>query len=387
MRGTCGVQKVRPWNQRREGGATPPPTMAFLLPRDSLTGPPQPVFFCSPCAIMTRGQTVFGLLATALFLARPDFGRCGGVIAGFHIDDESCSGLLANNRTEQEIACQLFFNKLVNVSAQVRNGSQGLPQGHLTLSVDTGTGWVCEQGQTNCFNLTFNGETKSVAEHVVDLADMTVLMDYDRTTGSILRRAEPFLRYADMLDKERSVVIGLAIVEKGSAPAWWQTGNAAELETLMQSSLAALAQYKSFRGFAVFTDDAWASQSNGPRSSTGVFKRWLRGVAGGAITLGTWYTNHTMILRDRQAARRWLAWAAAQGITEVYTAPHASSLPLISIPGKEGSLADDAIFCSFLHEAASMNVTFQLLSDPMTDLPFIHNCSKHPNRAALAAGR
>ena len=43
----------------------------------------------------------------------------------------------------------------------------------------------------------FAGSTKSVAEHVVDLADDVVLMDYTRDVDSAWQRAEPFLVYAD----------------------------------------------------------------------------------------------------------------------------------------------------------------------------------------------
>ena len=99
-----------------------------------------------------------------------------GRITGFHIDDESCSGLLANNRTAQEIACQKYFTSLTNLSASLKNYSVSLPGPPLTLTVDAGTAWSCPQGRTNCFNMTFNGSgAKSVAEHVVDLVDQVLL--------------------------------------------------------------------------------------------------------------------------------------------------------------------------------------------------------------------
>ena len=64
----------------------------------------------------------------------------------------------------------------MNVCIMNRNYSVGLRGPPLTLTADAGTAWSCAEGQSGCFNLTFNGSTKSVAEHVVDLTDGAVLM-------------------------------------------------------------------------------------------------------------------------------------------------------------------------------------------------------------------
>ena len=42
---------------------------------------------------------------------------------------------------------------------------------------------------------------------------------------------------------------------------------------------------------------------------------------------------------DPATRNRWLAWAGARGVGQVYIAPHAGPVALIMIPGVEGSLA------------------------------------------------
>ena len=57
-----------------------------------------------------------------------------------------------------------------------RKYSSGLKGPPLTLTVDAGTAWSCPDGRSGCFNITFDGATKSVAQHVIDLSDGVVLM-------------------------------------------------------------------------------------------------------------------------------------------------------------------------------------------------------------------
>jgi hypothetical protein len=99
--------------------------------------------------------------------------------------------------------------------------------------------------------------------------------------------------------------------------------------------------HPSFKEFGVFTSGEWRSQSvNQPAPKETVFHKTT-----------AYYINHTMVLRDAAARSAWLDWAASRMISKVYIAPHAGNSALISIPGVEGSLADDAIFCAFIREA------------------------------------
>jgi hypothetical protein len=106
--------------------------------------------------------------------------------------------------------------------------------------------------------------------------------------------------------------------------------------------------HPSFKEFGVFTSGEWRSQSvNQPAPKETVFHKTT-----------AYYINHTMVLRDSAARSSWLDWAASRMISKVYIAPHAGNSALISIPGVEGSLADDAIFCAFIREASD---TFSLV--------------------------
>ena len=93
-------------------------------------------------------------------------------------------------------------------------------------------------------------------------------------------------------------------------------------------------------------------------------------------TRGTWDIDHAPLI-DVNTTRRdaWLAWARARNVSEVYIAPHAGADALISIPGVEGSPANDKRFCDFVWLAERQGLSVQLLSDPATDMKFIRNCS------------
>jgi hypothetical protein len=275
------------------------------------------------------------------------------------VDDESCSGLIQDNKTAQLISCNRFFSSLVNLSSAVAEASKSLPA-TLRLAVDAGTGWVCQTGATNCFNITFNGATKSVAQHVVDLADEVVLMDYDTSAAKVLSRARPYLEYADACGK--SVVVGLAVAAHGDEPQWWQVRTEADLAALMRDAAPALGAFASFGGYAVFTDSAWLSHA--PHSvALPAFSR-----------TATWYIDHAAVLNATQRDS-WLAWARARNVSAVYVAPHAGADALISIPGVEGSPENDRRFCDFVWLAERQGLSVQLLSDPATDLAFLRNCS------------
>jgi len=290
-------------------------------------------------------------------LACPAAGR----ITGFHVDDERCSGLLMNNRTQQEIVCGEYFDSLADLSATLRNFSSALKGPPLTLTVDAGTAWSCATGASGCFNLTYNGTTKSVGEHVVDLADDVVLMDYDRSAARIVERATPFLEYADTV--RGAVSVGLAIAGPFGLAASWQTRNESELTAVMAASKAALSKHASFKGFSVFTESNWRMSTRGGATRPPL-----------PDNTGTWYLDHHLVLNETQRAP-WLIWAKSRKVGTVFIAPHAGTTALISIPGVEGSAADDAKFCDFIHEAEQVGVEVQLLSTPATDIAFIRNCS------------
>ena len=77
-------------------------------------------------------------LVAALFFA---LASASALLQGFHVDDESCSGLVADNATQQVTKCASFFALLSNVSEMLHAASGQLPSGYppLRLSVDTGT--------------------------------------------------------------------------------------------------------------------------------------------------------------------------------------------------------------------------------------------------------
>ena len=100
----------------------------------------------------------------------------GGEVAGFHVDIETCSGNYGKTHTvaQQRAACASFFGKLENISRAAALISQTLPR-PLILAVDTGTGWACgQEPASGCINITWNGVSKPVSQHVVDLSDSAV---------------------------------------------------------------------------------------------------------------------------------------------------------------------------------------------------------------------
>ena len=60
------------------------------------------------------------------------------LLQGFHVDDESCSGLVADNVTQQVAKCATFFTLLSNLSKTLRAASDPasgeLPPGYPTRS-------------------------------------------------------------------------------------------------------------------------------------------------------------------------------------------------------------------------------------------------------------
>ena len=42
-----------------------------------------------------------------------------GLMQGYHIDDESCSGLVYDNVTQQLVKCRIYLTSLANASAEL----------------------------------------------------------------------------------------------------------------------------------------------------------------------------------------------------------------------------------------------------------------------------
>jgi hypothetical protein len=267
------------------------------------------------------------------------------IISGYHVDIETCSGLVFGNRTRQLPLCAVFFGSLANLSASLVRTSDALGRSggtRLRMAVDAGVGWVCPQTMPctppycGCFNVTWNGQEKSVAEHVVDLSDEVVLMDYTTTVAGVYRNARPYLDIADAHPSARRVRVGVAINNPGAAKNAWETPDEVALAALLTAAEPMMRRHRSFAGFSVY--GAWwhLSSQLKPAPPTTV---WPAGT-------GMWYSNHSMITDPDTTARdSWLAWAKVRSIDEMYIAPHATSDALISNPGRAGSVANDARFC------------------------------------------
>ena len=310
-----------------------------------------------------------------------------GVVSGFHLDIETCSGLVYNNETAQIPICAEYLGTLANTSLQLRRLSAELGRTKpLKLTVDAGVAWTCPQQQPchppycGCFNVSFGGATKSVANHVVDLSDETVLMDYKTSAADVYQAAAPFLAYADSHPQDKRIRVGVAVNNPAAKPEPYEVADESALAALMTAAEPMLRRHPSFAGFAVFASWWYVSSATKPAPPSTV---WPRGT-------GVWYLNHSIVLNPDSSERvAWLRWAKERGITEVYTAPHATTRPLISTPGRAGSIADDQRFGDFVGEAAKpeYGIAFQLLSGPPeSDKHWFTNCSA-ANALASEDGR
>lgn len=316
--------------------------------------------------MMLTGHHGFSPLLFAAAILLPLAPQASARLAGYHVDVESCSGLIQDNATAQVAQCATFFGQLANMSAALK--AAALPGPPLRLSVDVGTAWVCPTGATNCVNMTYNGVNKSVAEHVVDIADEVVLMDYSRDADDVVSRARLFLQYAN--GGGTAVRVGVAIAGPGAAaPASWQTRNESELLALQAAAHPKLASFDSFNGFAVFVGGLWRAHAAGPPP------------AAFPSPSGVWYIDHKAVLNTTLRAD-YLAWATSRRVDEIYIAPHAGADALISVPGQSGSPANDKAFCDFVWEADKLGIDVQLLSSPETDMAWLRNCT---GRAASVA--
>ena len=257
-------------------------------------------------------------------------------IGGIHVDDESCSGLVHDNVTAQRISCAKFIHGLQNLTeiAAAVKSAVGLPR-KLRVSVDAGTGWVCPQASCTppycgCINITYEGVSRSVADHVIHFSDEAVLMDYDRSPQGVYSHALPYLTTADRSHGAKQIRVGVAIsgclgpatdISPPCQAESWATRNESELAELMQAAAPLLQRHPSFVGFSVF--GPWAAQSKANPAPADT--QWPNGT-------GSWYINHSMVVDPSPTTKNaWLSWAKSRRLGEVYIAPHAGPVALVSI--------------------------------------------------------
>jgi len=243
------------------------------------------------------------------------------------------------------------------MSATLKRLSDGLPV-PLKLHVDAGTAWSCPTGSEGCFNVTYGGVTKSVADHVVDLSDEVLLMDYDRNTSSLYQRAKPYLDCADQIGKEKSISVGVAVASQSESPQSWQTHSEEEMESMMADANPLLHKHASFKQYQVFTDGEWESWNS----------------TKGPVTFspaGTWYMDHAAVL-NATLRQEWLDWAKARAVTAVHIALHAGNLDLL------GTAQSSEQFCEFVKQADSCcDIDITLYGVPTQDIAWIRACSKN----------
>lgn len=140
------------------------------------------------------------------------------LVQGYHVDRERCSGRVVDNATLQISSCAQFLGSLTNVSATLASMNEGLPsKSRLQLAVDAFPWWICPEASScrppycACLNITFQGASKSVAEHVVDIADEIVLMGYTTQAQLMISHALPLLELAAAHSPPRRVRVGVAI--------------------------------------------------------------------------------------------------------------------------------------------------------------------------------
>eukprot|EP01060_Flectonema_neradi_P032295 TRINITY_DN5104_c0_g1_i1.p1 TRINITY_DN5104_c0_g1~~TRINITY_DN5104_c0_g1_i1.p1 ORF type:complete len:355 (+),score=23.81 TRINITY_DN5104_c0_g1_i1:615-1679(+) len=316
--------------------------------------------FLSPLPVGNRTMTSIRLIAALLL------GYCtqqaASKVVGLTIDVEDCSGLGPpyHNVSTQLVACQQYFEQLQNFT-KVAHGAG------LKMSADAGTGWACP-GEgfppvKSCFNISFGGKNVSVAEHVVDLVDTAVLMDYTPSLKDAQTRAAPYFYYADTIPG-KSVVIGLAIASPTQPRQWFETVDERALLTLMDELASAESHHPSFRGFSVFTSENWYNNS---RASP------YKGPYGGPINM--WYIDNDVVF-DKDIQDEWLSWAVSRNITGWYISTHKADRPFIG-----GNHSDEMAFCDFLNRADSLKINFEFftsLADATAlDIPFIRSCEKN----------
>ena len=282
-------------------------------------------------------------------------------------------GAGTSNASYQQATCVTFLSALANLSRTLQAHSVGL-DGRLALSVDAGTWMTCPVPGPSCMHIAFNGTSKSVAQHVIDLADHVQIMDYDTSAEKIVARAAPFFEYADSIGKVNSVVVGLAIAGYPGPSTWYQLKDEATMYAMMLQLQPMLEKHPSFRGFAVFDSVVWQQSSeHTPAPASTVFlptASWGVG-SGNALVL------------NRTARTEWLSWANTRRINLAYVCPHCGPDDLIPIPGVEGNASDAALFCEFVTQADAQEMDIELYTNGWTqraywdliDLAFVHNCT------------
>ena len=110
-------------------------------------------------------------------------------LAGFHTDIESCDGDVndGQNRSAELALCNTFFGTLANISATLKRANMLLPATAepFILAADCGTSWTCpeDDGSTACYAVPWAGKNQSVAQHVLDIADVRSCTSFSVPSG------------------------------------------------------------------------------------------------------------------------------------------------------------------------------------------------------------
>jgi hypothetical protein len=254
-----------------------------------------------------------------LLLAAAAAPRVAAEILGFHLDDERCtSDTRFGNRSTLIPICQGVLDEY----AQFVGNLSGTG---LVLSVDTG---ACVEA--SCINISWGGVSKRAHEHVIDIVNESVVMDYVNTASGAVsyggRGASWLLEYASTFTPPRPVRLGLAVREPGAPSTWWQANSITALDALLTAVLPLAQAFHSFDGLAVFHTALWqASAKAGPPSPSGNPGRGKNGRRG----LAGWYVPPEAIFNDTSQQLAFLQWAKA---TNTRCVTFASALRLRAHP-------------------------------------------------------
>eukprot|EP01052_Picozoa_sp_SAG31_P032191 SAG31_NODE_3505_length_4187_cov_2.714286_2_plen_304_part_00 len=274
-----------------------------------------------------------------------------GRFLGFHLDDETCNNdIRFGNISTLEPPCIALLEKY---SQWIGN----LSGTGLTLSVDTG---AC--AESTCFNLTWNGVSKRGEQHVIDIVNESVVMDYTRDAASAVsyegRGAKWLLSYASTFTPPRQVRLGLAVRDPGANSTWWQADNISALDALMHRVQALASSFPSFDGLAVFHTELWWAASRAAAPKRGLLDASRRSLGQSwpaRQNLAGWYIPPEAVFNGTYLQLDFLHWAKAANISVLYS-QNWVGLPT-SIPGV---LNNTDAFCSFAQMAHRAGIDLQV---------------------------
>jgi hypothetical protein len=170
-------------------------------------------------AVASRHMATPGavILVVAAAAAASVFGGASARVVGFHLDNEHCTtDTRFGNRSTLVPPCLAVLGEYAHWVGNLSGSG-------LVLSVDTG---AC--AAATCINISWGGVSKPAHEHVIDIVNETVVMDYtDSASGAVSydgRGAARLLSYASTFTPPRPVRLGLAVRQPGAPRTWWQAG-------------------------------------------------------------------------------------------------------------------------------------------------------------------